>query len=280
MRLLASTIALLLAASTAFAQDRAGRLEGITRTKTIKIAHRTDATPFSFINNRQEITGYSIDFCKRVVDALQRQLGVDALRIEWVPVTTQTRFEVIANGKADLECGASTVTLARMKQVDFSSVIFIDTTGFVVRKSAGISTANELSGKKIAVIAGTSNESAVSSINGRLKASIVPVKDRAAGYELLENSQVDAFASDKILLLGGQVRDGQSLVMLPENLSVEPYAIAMPRGDWALRLAVNSALAEIFKKGEARLIFDQWFAVIGASPTPLLEIYLFAGGPA
>src|SRR5262249_33581772 len=100
------------------------RLKTIARTKTIKIAIRRDARPFSFVNDNNEPTGFTIDICKLVVSSIARQLGVGDLKIEWVPVTLQTRFSTVASGKADMECGASTATLGRMKEVDFSNYFF------------------------------------------------------------------------------------------------------------------------------------------------------------
>src|SRR5262245_272039 len=139
------------------AQAPGGRLKSIAESKTVKIAHRTDATPFSFTTeDRKEPRGYTIDICRQVVSSLARQLGVPDLKIEWVPVTTQTRFDVIASGAADLECGSSTVTLGRMKQVDFSNYVFVESTGLVVRSAAGIGSLKEVAGRKIAVIAGSS----------------------------------------------------------------------------------------------------------------------------
>jgi len=151
-----------------------------------------------------------------------------------------------------------------MKQVDFSTYVFVESTGLVARP--GIGSLKELAGKKIAVIAGTSNEKAMAVKNPEIKATLVAVKDRDEAIAAMAGGQVDAFASDKLLLAGTQFKDIQSLQMLPDNLSVEPYAIVLPRGDWELRLAVNTALAELFKSGEIDKIFDQWFGKYGMKP--------------
>jgi glutamate/aspartate transport system substrate-binding protein len=259
---------------SAGAQAPAGRLKSVAANKVVKIAHRTDATPFSFVTeDRKEPRGYTIDICKQVVASLGRQLGIQDLTIEWVPVTTQTRFEVVASGGADLECGSSTVTLGRMKLVDFSSYVFVESTGLVVRNAAGIGSFKDVAGKKIAVIAGTSNESAVVQQNRQLQlnAVVVPVKDRNEAIAALESGQVDAFASDKLLLVGTRFKDDKAQRMLPDDLSVEPYAIALPRGDWELRLAVNTALAELYRGGDVKKIFDRWFGQLGFQPGLLLS---------
>src|SRR5262249_31156632 len=120
----AAIVASAIVSDSASAQAAGSRLKTITATKTIKIAHRTDALPFSYVERDKGVTGYTVEVCKAVVASLQRQLKVPALKVQWVPVTTQSRFDAVATGKADIECGASTVTLARMKEVDFSNYVF------------------------------------------------------------------------------------------------------------------------------------------------------------
>jgi glutamate/aspartate transport system substrate-binding protein len=259
------------------AQAQSNRLKTVAASKTIKIAHRTDASPFSFIDHNKEVAGYTIDVCKAVVVSLQRQLNIQAIKIEWVPVTTQTRFDAVANGQADLECGASTVTLARMKQVDFSNYVFVESTGLAVNASAAVNKLQDLSGKKIAVIAGTSNEKAMVAKNQQLQlnATLVPVKDRDEAIAAMESGRVDAFASDKLLLYGAEFKNPQALRALPDDLSIEPYAIVLPQGDWELRLAVNTALAETYRNGDAEKIFGVWFGQLGLRPGALLHaVYL------
>jgi ABC-type amino acid transport substrate-binding protein len=272
MRAIVALIALVLTAGAASAQGTDGRLAAINKSKIIKIAYRTDARPFSFLSENKEQVGYTIDLCKAVVHSLEEQLGVPALNIQWVPVTTQTRFEAVANGTADMECGSSTATLSRMKLVDFSSFVFIESTGLVVKRGSGIARFNDLASKKIAVIAGTSNAQAVSVKNQqeKLNATMVEVTDRNDGVAALESGRADAFASDKLLLVGAQYENPQALVMLPDDLSIEPYAIVLPRGDWALRLAVNTALAHIYRSGNIMVIFDKWFSPLGLRPSLLL----------
>ncbi len=272
VRVAFALIAFIMTAIAASAQGADGRLNEINKTKIIKIGYRTDARPFSFVNENKEPAGYTIDLCKLIVRLMENQLGVQELNIQWVPVTTQSRFEAVANSTADMECGSSTATLSRMKQVDFSSFVFIESTGVVVKRDSNIRSFNDLAGKKIAVIAGTSNERAVSVKNQQqnLNAKIIHVTDREEGVAALEEGRADAFASDKLLLVGAQFKNPQALIMLPDDLSMEPYAIVLPRGDWALRLAVNTALARIYGSGEILTIFNKWFSPLGLRPSLLL----------
>jgi len=259
-----------------------GRLKKIRDSQSIGIAYRADAAPFSFEENKQ-ITGYSIDLCRRVVGAIERQLGIRELRIRWVPVTSQTRFEAVAKGQADMECGSSTATLGRMKTVDFSSFIFIDGTGLIVKASLAANVLSDLGGRKIGVISGTSNERALSdALRSRvINATVVTVKSREEGLEQVESGAIDAFASDRVLLIAlvAKSKDPNALALLGDALSFEPYAIGLPRGDWQMRLAVNSALAQVYRGGAIREIFGRWFGAFGR-PGPLMEAtFLFGALP-
>ncbi len=281
MTRLATLLLALLAASLAHAQALDGRLKRIADTRTIAIAYRADAAPFSFTEEgKAEPIGYTIDLCKRVASLMESTLNVKEIRIKWVPVTSQGRFEAVAKGDADLECGSSTVTLARMRQVDFSSFVFVDGTGLLANRASGMRTMADAPGKRVAVIAGTTNEKVLKEIDARRKLDLklVAVKSRDEALAALEEGRVDAFASDKLLLLGAGIKakDAKALVMLPEDLSFEPYAIALPRGDAGLRLAVNAALARIYRDGEIVSIFNKWFRAVG-EPTPLMRAMFMMG---
>lgn len=279
---LVALLAVLVPALSA-AQALDGRLKRIKDTKTVAIAHRADAAPFSFVDQSKQPAGYTIDLCKRVVSSLEQQLGVAGLKIKWVPVTTQTRFEAVAKGDADLECGSSTVTLGRMKTVDFSNYVFVDSTGIVARAEFNARSLADLGGKKIGVIGGTTNEKALASaLKERVvNANVVVVKSREDAVAKLDAKEIDAFASDTLLLLGlsAQLKDAKAFGLLEESLSFEPYAIALPRGDAGLRLAVNTALAQVYRGEAIAEIFGKWFSRLG-KPTPLLRaMYLFGTIP-
>jgi glutamate/aspartate transport system substrate-binding protein len=246
-RFLLLVVALMCTSDAASPQSLEGRLKQIAETKVAKLAYRSDANPFSFVNPQGQPDGYTVDLCKFVVHSLEPQLNAK-LKIMWVPVDTQSRFDAVASGLADMECGSSTVSFGRMAKVDFSSFIFMENTGLVVRTDSGMFSIGDMGGKMIAVIGGTTNETALTKELQRrqLQASLVQVKDRREGMAALESGAVDSFASDKLLLIGATNADASIYKMLPENLSVEPYAIGLPRGDWAFRIAVNKGLSQLY----------------------------------
>jgi len=275
-------LSILLGAGAAQAQALDGRLKRIAETKSIAIAYRADATPFSFVDDKKQVIGFSIDLCRRVVGSLEQQLKVQAIAIKWVPVTAQSRFDAVAQGRADMECGSSTVTLSRLKQVDFSSYIFLESTGLVAKTVTGVRSLSDLGGRKIAVITGTTNERAIRDElkHRQLTATVVPYKTRDEAWAAVENGQADAFASDRLLLVGASTnaKDANALTLLPDELSLEPYGIVLPRGDAAFRLAVNAALARIYRS-DIEEIFGRWFGQLGR-PSPLLSaVYIFGAIP-
>jgi ABC-type amino acid transport substrate-binding protein len=279
MKRLAVAFALLALPALALAQAP-DTLRKIRDSKSITIAYRTDALPFSFNDEKGQPAGYTVDICKRIVASIEQQLKTPGLKVNWMPATAQNRFDLIAKRQADMECGSSTVTLSRMEIVDFSNFVFVDSTGVLVRNESGVKAFNDLAGKKVAVISGTTNERA---LNNALKqrlvnASVVTVKTRDEGLEALEKGTVDGFASDKILIAGlsVKVKDATRYTMLTDDLSVEPYGIALLRGDPGMRLAVNRALAQIYSTPQIVEIFNKWFGAFG-KPTVLLEAVFFLG---
>jgi glutamate/aspartate transport system substrate-binding protein len=283
LRLAALILTLLLAPVLSHGQALDGALKKIKSAKSVAIAYRSDATPFSFVDDSKQPTGFSIDLCRRIVASIAQQLGVDGMQIQWVPVTTQDRMEAVEKGKADMECGSTSVTLSRSKRVNFSSYIFVDGTGLLVKSESSARQLSDLGGKKIGVIPGTTNEKALNDALKRsvIGATVVLVKSRDEGLAQFEAGQIDAFASDRTLLLAmaPKAKDPKSISLLLEDLSFEPYAIVLPRGDDDLRLAVNSALAQIYRSGNIVDIFRRWFGALGKPGLMLEATYVLGAIP-
>lgn len=275
MHHLVAALIFLVAPALASAQAIDATLKKIRDSKTVTIAHRTDALPFSYVGENKQPAGYTVELCKRVVAGLEQQLNVKPLAIKWVAATSQNRLELVQKRQVDMECGATTATFTRMESVDFSSPVFVDTTGLIVRGAVGAKSLSGLTGKRIAVVSGTSNQKALESALKRqsVSASVVTVKNRDEGVAALQAGKVDAFAGDKVLLLGlaQKFKDPSQYTMLEDNLGFEPYAITLARGDLSMRLAVNRALAQIYNSDTIAEIFRGAFGP-GAEPTPALLV--------
>jgi len=271
-------IAVVALALPALAAAQPSAVEKIRTTKVVTMAYRTNALPFSYKDSNGKPAGYTVELCEHIAASMRQQLNIPDLKIRWVDATSQNRFDLIEKGEADMECGSTTATLKRMERVDFSSYVFVDSTGVLTRRASGILAFPDLAGKQVAVIAGTTNEAAIKAALERrfIDAKVVAYPSREAAVAALEADKVDAFASDKILLGGiaGKVKDTSKYVLLPDNLSFEPYAIMLPRGDSALRLEVNRGLSQVFSSAAIKDIFQRAFGA-DAEPTALLRaVYL------
>ena len=268
----------------AVAQQRVpDTLSKIKAAKSITVAFSGDSLPFSYVETNNQPAGYSIDLCKRVIAGLGRAIGMPDIAVNWVVDTVPNRIAMIASGKADLECANTTQSLSRMKDVDFSSLIFVDGGGFLVRADSAINGFGDLAGKSIAVTTGTTTEAR---LNAMLKerlvnAKVVQVKDGVEGTALLESGAVAAFASDKIKLIGlaAQAKDPKMFAMLAEDMSFEPYAFMVPRNDSAFRLEVNRALTQVYLSGEIDQIFAKWLGKLGRPSGLLAAMYLLNAIP-
>lgn len=250
------------------------RLERIKSTRTITIAFAEDAAPFSFRENGQP-AGYSVDLCQRVVAGLKAQLKLEELKINWVGASTPERLKQVAAGKADLECGITTHTLRRQEQVEFSLPVFVDGGGVLVAKGSPIVGMPGLDGRKVAVVRGTTTAGHLEAALKKRSATaqIVPAENRADAMALLDRGEVDAYAGDRGVLIGQAMTTKTRTPewsLLDVQFSFEPYAFAMPRGDPALRLAVNRALAGICRSRQIEDVYGRWLGRFGPPP-PLVQ---------
>jgi len=270
-------------AGGAMAQSAPGTLGKIKAAKAINVAFSGDSLPFSFVDANNQPAGYSIDLCKRVIAQIARTVGEPDLKINWMVGSVTERLAMVASGRADLECANTTQTQSRLANVDFSNLIFIDGGGFIVRIDSTINKISDMGGKRIAVQPGTTTETHLNDTLKRrlVNATVVPITDANAGIAMLEAGSVDALAGDKIKLVGlaSQAKEPGKIALLAEELSFEPYALALPRNDSALRLQVNSALTQIYVGGDIETIFAQWLGKLGRPSGLLAAMYLLNAIP-
>jgi glutamate/aspartate transport system substrate-binding protein len=281
--LIGALVAGSLFATGAIAESVPNTLGKIKAAKTINVAFAGNALPLSFVGTDNEPAGYSIDLCKRVIARIGQAVGQPNLKVNWLAGSTPERLRMVATGKADLECGNTSQTLARLASVDFSGLIFIDAGGVMIRADSSFNSIADLDGKKIAVLTDTTTEARLNAIVQKylVNARVVKVGDANEALAMLESGNVDAYAGDKIKLVGlaAQAKDPGKFVMLAEEISFEPYAMALPRGDAALRLEVNRALTEVYLSGDIEAIFARWLGVLGRPTALLSAMYLLYSIP-
>lgn len=260
----------------------AGTLDRLRSDKTIRLAVRDDAPPFSFTNATGESAGYMVDLCRKVVANIADQLKMAELKIAYVSVKADTRFDTMASGKADLLCEPTSVTLSRRERVDFSLPTFIDGASLMV-KGAGPNSFAALSGKKVGVLEGTTTEQGlrVALKDASINAEVTPFKTHTDGVKALQSGAIAAYFGDRsiLLYLAMNAPDAKELNIANEYFSFERYALAMQRNDDDFRLAVDRALSGIYRRGEFAALFAGTFGA-QAQPTELLKtLYLFSALP-
>jgi ABC-type amino acid transport substrate-binding protein len=142
---------------------------------------------------------------------------------------------------------------------------------------------SDLAGRKIAVLRGTTTETRLrEGLKARaINATLVPVDQANDGMSMLDASTVDAYAGDKIKLVGlaATAKEPNSYAFLLEEISFEPYAFALPRNDSALRLEVNRALTQTYLSGDIETIFTSWLGRLGRPSGLLAAMYLLNAIP-
>lgn len=253
-------------------------LDRIKETGAITLGYREGAAPFSFKDRAGRVRGYSVELCTRVAQSIQKELALEDLKIEWQAVDAATRFDAVASGRVDVVCGTTTMSLSRLRVVDFSVPIFVDGGSVMVRAQSRVARLVDLKGKRIAVIAGTTTESQLRrALSARdAPAELVLVKDGAEGMAQLTEGKVDGYAGDRVVLAELRIRAQfpQSFTIIGRDFSYEPYALVVRRDDPDFRLAVNRALVGLYRSGDIDPIFQRWLGALG-TPGPLLHAMFY-----
>ncbi|MEN3930232.1 transporter substrate-binding domain-containing protein [Microvirga sp. W0021] len=261
--LMAAIGAGLLVSSPASAQDLTGTLKKIKETGVIAIGHRDSSVPFSYFDDKQQVVGYANDICLKIADAVKQNLGLEKLEVKMVPVTSATRIPLMANGTIDVECGSTTNNLERQKQVSFTLTHFVTANRFISKKANKFETLEDLKGKTVVSTAGTSNIKQLTELNNtkNLGMTIIPAKDHADAFLMVETDRASAFVMDDVLIasLAANSKNPDDYVISKEALSVEPYGSMIRKDDPEFKKVVDTAMGNLFKDGTIAALYDKWF---------------------
>ncbi len=260
-QLMLALLAGAIVAAPAMAQD--GTLGKVKAAGTITLGHRDSSTPFSYYDDKQQVIGYAMDLCMKIVDAVKTDLKMPGLKVALNPVTSATRIPLMANGTIDLECGSTTNNLDRQKQVSFTITHFVTANRYVAKKESKITKLDDLKGKTVVSTAGTTNIAWLTKTNAEknLGMSILTAKDHAEAFLMVETGRAVAFFMDDILLysLVAQAKTPGDFMIGDEAYTVEPYGIMLRRDDPAFKKVVDNAMIAVFKSGEINKIYGKWF---------------------
>ena len=264
LRNIGLALATTLVVSQASAEELTGTLKNIKDTGAITLGFRDSSIPFSYLDDNQNPVGFAMDICYKIVDAVKKELKLDKLEVKLNPVTSATRIPLMANGTIDLECGSTTNNAERQKQVSFTNTHFLTASRYVTKKSSNIKSIDDLKGKTVVSTAGTTNIKQLTEANVArgLGANIIPAKEHAAAFLMVETDRAVAFVMDDILLaslVAGSKSPADYVISKDAFSKPEPYGIMLRKDDAAFKKVVDAATAALYTSGESEKIYNKWF---------------------
>ena len=254
--------------SSASAQELTGTLKKIKETGSITVGHRESSIPFSYLDDKQQPIGYSMELCMKVVDAVKADLKMPNLKINLQAVTSSNRIPLLQNGTIDMECGSTTNSVVRQQQVAFGPTYFVINVTAAVKKNSTVNSLIDLANKPISTTSGTT---AVPLLKAYEKTKSIDVKeiygkDHAESFLLLADDRVAAFVMDDILLVGqiANAKNPADYRIIPESLRQEPYSMMLRKDDAQFKALVDKTIGAVMKSGEINKIYAKWFV----SPIP------------
>ncbi|NDC09186.1 MAG: amino acid ABC transporter substrate-binding protein [Oxalobacteraceae bacterium] len=264
----AHRLTLLIALLCASGVVLADTLQKITSSGRITLGYRESSVPFSYLAGPRQPIGFGVDIYTHLIPALKRATGRSDIEVNWQALTSQNRIPLIANGTVDLECGSTSNTAARAKTVAFAINYFYTGPKLLVKQASGVKDFNDLAGKTVAVTTGTTTMKLLRKMDleRSMNMQLLPGKDHADLFLLVDAGRAVAFAMDDILLYGQVLNAKQpaqwQVVGTPPQ--VEPYACMLRKDDPAFKRVVDSAIADLMRSGEFERIYAKWFL----SPIP------------
>ena len=251
----------LLASFGAVAQE--GTLGKIKSSGAITVGHRDGSVPFSYYDDKQQPIGYAMDLCAKIVDAVKAELKMPAIKVNYQLVTSANRIPLMANGTIDLECGSTTNNIARQEQVWFTMTHFVTANRWAAKKSSNIKALADLKGKTIVSTAGSTNIKQITEINAaqNLGMNIISANGHPEAFQMVETGRAVAFVMDDIILAGlvSLSRAPADYEISSVAMSVEPYGIMVRKDDKAFKAVADRAMQNVYKSGQIRGIYEQWF---------------------
>jgi ABC-type amino acid transport substrate-binding protein len=254
------------------AQELTGTLQQIKKSGIIKIGYRKAQPPLSFLGKDGKPTGYSIEICKNIVAEIKNKIGLD-IKVKYIPVTAEDRFQALTDKKIDILCGSTTKTHSRSELVDFTQLTFITGASFMTLKGKNIR--GNFSGKKIGVLKDTTTAIALKKLLAETKteAATVFLNSTVEGVKALEKEQIDAFAADQVVLIGLALNaeNPNNFSILPNLFSYELLALAVRRNDADFRLIADRAISNLCRSEQILKIYDKWLGRFSSFRTSAFE---------
>lgn len=234
-------------------------LQEIARTGVLRAAIDLGTSPFGLLDASGQPAGVCVDWLTLLTEQLQQRLQ-QPVRLQLVPTTLVDRYEGVRRGEVQIECGANSIR-TDLPGIQFSNPFFLTGTHLLVpaAQSSDPRFLATLTGVRVGVLSGTQNATVLQ--RQYPEARLVPLESQvgvAGGVRSLAQGQIEAFASDGILLIAEARRQNllQSYTLIPQNpLSCEAYGMALPNNDPQWQTLVNDLLSS----PQAQPLWDRWF---------------------
>ena len=241
---------------------QAQTLEKIRSSGSVTLGVRDSSIPRSYYADGLQPVGLHIDICQRVVKAIQKQLGLSKLEVQYQLVTSQNRIPLVQNGTVDLECGSTTNNQVRQKDVAFALTTYLDETRMSVRTDSKIQSLKDLAGKTVVMTTGTTS---VQHFRKAARAAGLDVKevlgkDHADSFLLLESGRADAWILDSGLMSAviATSKKPSDFKITGDTFAIEPTAIMMRKGDAELKSLVDNTIRDLIRTGEMKTLWAKW----------------------
>jgi ABC-type amino acid transport substrate-binding protein len=261
-------------ASPLAAQELTGTLQQIKKFGQIRIGYRVSEPPMSFLDKDGKPTGYSIDICKGIVTELENKIGTD-VKVEYVPVTADGRFQALGDNKIDILCGSTTKTLSRSELVDFTQLTFVTGASLMTLRDNKALDSAGFDGTKIGVVKATTTEIALKKIirETSTDAEVVLFNSAQESINALRQKKIDAFSSDQIVLIGLALKehDPMNFAVKSDVFSFEPFAHAVRRNDADFRPVADRVISELYRSRKILEIYDKWIGKFTRKRLPIFD---------
>ncbi|MEY4143832.1 MAG: hypothetical protein RLZZ173_1286 [Pseudomonadota bacterium] len=258
---LAISIIGLFSTPAAFAQQ--STLDKMRSSGAVTMGVRESSGALSYTLGDGKYAGFHVEICNNVLRDIQKQLNLKTLDIKYSPVTSQNRIPLLQNGTVDIECGSTTNNATRQKDVAFAVTTYVEEIRIAVRANSGITSLNQLNGKKVATTTGTTSVQLLRKHERATGVNFEEVfgKDHADSFLLLESGRADAFVMDGSILAGNiaNAKNPADFRIVGEVIAVEPIAIMMRKDDPTFKKAVDDSIIKMMKDGTLTKLWDKWF---------------------
>jgi glutamate/aspartate transport system substrate-binding protein len=258
---LAISIIGLFSIPAAFAQQNT--LDKMRSSGAVTMGVRESSGALSYTLGDGKYAGFHVEICNNVLRDIQKQLNLKTLDIKYSPVTSQNRIPLLQNGTVDIECGSTTNNATRQKDVAFAVTTYVEEIRIAVKANSGITSLNQLNGKKVATTTGTTSVQLLRKHERATGVNFEEVfgKDHADSFLLLESGRADAFVMDGSILAGNiaNAKNPADFRIVGEVIAVEPIAIMMRKDDPTFKKAVDDSIIKMMKDGTLTKLWDKWF---------------------